>query len=238
MAVTDETASPAILFEGVSKRFGETVVLQDVSFTVGKGEVVCITGPSGAGKTTLLRLVNALTEPDAGRIQVDRFEVTSPALDKQALRLHVGTVFQRYSLFPHKSALENITMGQRQVLGRGKAEAEEKARALLVKLEVDGLALRYPGELSAGQQQRVALARALAMDPRIVLLDEVTAALDPRMVDSVAALLREMAAGGMSFLASSHDSRFVASVADRVGYLDRGALGALERPMAAETTTS
>ncbi|MBU0726888.1 MAG: ATP-binding cassette domain-containing protein [Alphaproteobacteria bacterium] len=230
--MTEASAAPAILFEAVSKRFDDTVVLDNVSFTVQRGEAVCIMGPSGTGKTTLLRLVNALTTPDSGRIRVDRFDVTSPILEKQALRLHVGTVFQRYSLFPHKSALENVSMGQRQVLGRHKAAAEEKARDLLAKLEIDELRDRYPGELSAGQQQRVALARALAMDPQIVLLDEVTAALDPRMVDKVASLLRDLAATGMSFLASSHDGRFVSSLSDKVGYLSHGQLSDLQPPAA------
>lgn len=226
----DPVATAAIRFENVSKRFDETPVLDAVSFTALPGQVVCIAGPSGTGKTTLLRLVNALTPADGGLIQAGPFTVTRPGIDLQALRRYVGMVFQRYSLFPHKSVLENLTMGPRQVLRRARAEAEEQAIDLLDRLEVAELRDRYPGELSAGQQQRVALVRALAMDPKILLLDEVTAALDPRMVDKVAELIRQMAATGMTILASSHDMRFATLCADLLAQLDGGRLGPLLPP--------
>ena len=228
--VTEPVAAPAIRFETVCKRFDETPVLDAVSFTVLPGQVVCIAGPSGTGKTTLLRLVNALTPADEGHIQVGPFTVTQPGIDVQALRRYVGMVFQRYSLFPHKSVLENLTMGPRQVLRRPRGEAEDRAIDLLNRLEIAELRDRYPGELSAGQQQRVALVRALAMDPKILLLDEVTAALDPRMVDKVAELIRQMAAAGMTILASSHDMRFATICADLLAQLDRGRLGPLLPP--------
>ncbi|EKE78058.1 ABC transporter [Oceanibaculum indicum P24] len=227
---TETVTTAAIRFEDVSKHFGETPVLEAVSFTVLPGQVVCIAGPSGTGKTTLLRLVNALTPADQGHIQAGPFNVTQPGTDLQALRRYVGMVFQRYSLFPHKSVLENLTMGPRQVLRRPRAEAEEQAIDLLNRLEVAELRERYPGELSAGQQQRVALVRALTMDPKILLLDEVTAALDPRMVDKVAELIRQMAATGMTILASSHDMRFATLCADLLAQLDRGRLGPLQPP--------
>ncbi|RKQ73508.1 amino acid ABC transporter ATP-binding protein [Oceanibaculum indicum] len=227
---TETVTTAAIRFEDVSKHFGETPVLEAVSFSVLPGQVVCIAGPSGTGKTTLLRLVNALTPADQGHIQAGPFNVTQPGTDLQALRRYVGMVFQRYSLFPHKSVLENLTMGPRQVLRRPRAEAEEQAIDLLARLEVAELRERYPGELSAGQQQRVALVRALTMDPKILLLDEVTAALDPRMVDKVAELIRQMAATGMTILASSHDMRFATLCADLLAQLDRGRLGPLQPP--------
>ena len=229
---TEPATATALRFENVSKRFDETPVLDTVSFTVLPGQVVCIAGPSGTGKTTLLRLVNALTPADQGHIQVGPFTVTQPGTDLQALRRYVGMVFQRYSLFPHKSVLENLTMGPRQVLRRPRAEAEEQAIDLLARLEVAELRDRYPGELSAGQQQRVALVRALTMDPKILLLDEVTAALDPRMVDKVAELIRQMAAAGMTILASSHDMRFATLCADLLTQLDRGRLAPLQPPPA------
>ena len=158
--------------------------------------------------------------------------MTQPGTDLQALRRYVGMVFHRYSLFPHKSVLENLTMGPRQVLRRPRAEAEEQAIDLLARLEVAELRDRYPGELSAGQQQRVALVRALTMNPKILLLDEVTAALDPRMVDKVAELIRQMAAAGMTILASSHDMRFATLCADLLAQLDRGRLAPLQPPPA------
>ena len=229
---TEPVTAAAPRFESVSKRFDETPVLDAVSFTVLPGQVVCIAGPSGTGKTTLLRLVNALTPADQGHIQVGPFTVTQPGTDLQALRRYVGMVFQRYSLFPHKSVLENLTMGPRQVLRRPRAEAEEQAIDLLARLEVAELRDRYPGELSAGQQQRVALVRALTMNPKILLLDEVTAALDPRMVDKVAELIRQMAAAGMTILASSHDMRFATLCADLLAQLDRGRLAPLQPPPA------
>jgi ABC-type polar amino acid transport system ATPase subunit len=234
LATEPETAA-AIRFERVSKRFDATPVLEAVSFAVLPGQVLCIAGPSGTGKTTLLRLVNALTPADEGHIQAGPFAVTQASTDLQALRRYVGMVFQRYSLFPHKSVLENLTMGPHQVLRRPRAEAEEQAIDLLARLEVAELRDRYPGELSAGQQQRVALVRALTMDPKILLLDEVTAALDPRMVDMVADLIRQMAATGMTILASSHDMRFATLCADLLARLDKGRLGPLLPPEKADT---
>lgn len=222
MAVT------AIRFSNVSLAFGATPILTDVSFEIATGECVCVSGPSGNGKTTLLRLVNGLARPDSGAIHVGGMEVTAPGANLTALRRHAGMVFQRYSLFPHKTALENVAMGQRQVLGRSREDAEARALSLMAELEVADLAARFPNALSAGQQQRLALARALAMDPKLLLLDEVTAALDPRMVEKVAAIVRAQLANGVTVLASSHDERFVSQVAGRTARLEGGVLSSLE----------
>ena len=225
------SAAPAFIqLVGVAKSFGDHRVLDGLTLDVAVGEVVCIMGPSGTGKTTLLRSVNALTRVDTGTIRVGELAVTDPQVDLHRLRRMVGMVFQRLGLFPHYTALDNAVMGQVDILKRERKTAEDRARGLFDQLHIDTLRDRYPGELSAGQQQRVALARTLAMDPQAILLDEVTAALDPRMVDRVGRLIRQFAATGMAVLASSHDAQFVADVADRAGYLDQGRLHHLGPP--------
>lgn len=225
MAVT-----PAVLIENVSLAFGETRVFDGLDLSVEPGSCVCIGGASGVGKTTLLRLVNGLTRPDSGRVAVGGIEVTAPGGDLVALRRHAGMVFQTFSLFPHKTALENVTMGQRQILGRSREEAEERALAIMGRLEVADLSLRYPNGLSAGQQQRVALARTLVMDPKVLLLDEVTASLDPRMVEVVAEIVRAARDKGATVLAASHDERFISLVVNRRLRLEAGTLHAVTAP--------
>jgi polar amino acid transport system ATP-binding protein len=215
-------ADAYVSLHDVAKRFDETIVLDDISLSIKLGEIVCVMGPSGSGKTTLLRSVNALSPVDKGRITVGDHVVTDANVDLRSLRLTIGMVFQRFGLFPHKSALENIVMGQVDILARSRAEATDKARGLLDRLGIDEFRDRYPGQLSSGQQQRVALARTLAMDTKALLLDEITASLDPRMVERIGQLIKERAAAGTAILASSHDLQFVASFADNVAYLDGG----------------
>lgn len=226
MAVT----TPAVLFEDVSLAFGTTPILDRVSLALKAGACLCISGPSGNGKTTLLRLVNGLTRPDSGRIVVGDIEVTAPGADLVALRRHAGMVFQKSSLFPHKTALENVTMGQRQILGRSREAAEQRALAVMAQLEIADLGGRYPNALSAGQQQRIALVRALVMDPKVLLLDEVTASLDPRMVEKVAEIVRAERDKGTTVLASSHDETFVSRVATDRMRLEAGALKPVAPP--------
>ena len=217
-----------IRVEKVSLNFGSTKVLDAVDLVVEKGTCVAVSGPSGNGKTTLLRLINGLEKPDSGTVSVDGIVVSGPNTDLVSLRRRVGMVFQRYSLFPHKSALENVMMGQVQVLGRTRVDAASKARDLMNALSVAELADRYPNALSAGQQQRVALARTLAMDPDVLLLDEVTAALDPGMAEQVARLLRAALGKGVTILASSHDTAFVRHFADVTTTLEAGRLSTLQ----------
>jgi polar amino acid transport system ATP-binding protein len=225
------TADAAFVrLNGVVKRFDETTVLDDITLSVDAGDIVCVMGPSGSGKTTLLRVVNALTPVDGGRILVGDHVVTDTGADLRVLRRQIGMVFQRLALFPHKTALENVTMGQIDILKRPQAEAVEKARGLLSRLGIDDLRDRYPGQLSSGQQQRVALVRTLAMDTKALLLDEVTASLDPRMVERVGLLIKEYAAAGTAILVSSHDLQFVSSFADHVAYLDGGHMRQVGQP--------
>ena len=219
-----------VSLNGVAKRFDETVVLDDISLDVKAGAIVCVMGPSGSGKTTLLRTINGLTPVDAGRIAVDGYVVTDPGVDLRALRSTVGMVFQRLGLFPHRTALDNVVMGQVDILKRSQGDAIDNARSLLNRLGIDEFRDRYPGQLSSGQQQRVALARTLAMDTKALLLDEVTAALDPRMVERIGLLIKERAAAGTAVLASSHDLQFVANFADDVAYLDGGRMRQVGRP--------
>ena len=190
---------PIVALNDVHKSFGAVEVLKGVTFDVRKGEVICIIGPSGSGKSTLLRCINALVPINSGSIRVEGQEVHDPALDKLELRKKVGMVFQSYNLFPHKTALENMMMAPMLVLKRPKDEVEAQARRLIKKVRLEGKEAAYPGELSGGQQQRVAIARALAMNPDIMLFDEVTAALDPETVKEVLVTIRELAEEGMTF---------------------------------------
>jgi len=187
-----------------------------------KGEVICVIGPSGSGKSTLLRCVNALVPIDSGSILVEGQEVNDPKLDKLALRRKVGMVFQQYNLFPHRTALENIMMAPIQVLGHDRAEVEERARKLLKKVRLSEKADNYPGHLSGGQQQRVAIARALAMQPEVILFDEVTAALDPETVKEVLFTIRELVEDGLTCILVTHEMKFAREVSHRVYFTDRG----------------
>jgi polar amino acid transport system ATP-binding protein len=213
---------PIVGIKDVHKSFGPIEVLKGVSMDVRKGEVVCIIGPSGSGKSTLLRCINALVPINSGSIQVEGQEVHDPALDKLELRKKVGMVFQSYNLFPHKTALENVMMAPIHVLKRPKEEVEAQARGLIKKVRLEGKEDAYPGELSGGQQQRVAIARSLAMNPDIMLFDEVTAALDPETVKEVLVTIRELAEEGMTCMLVTHEMGFAREVGDHIYFTDRG----------------
>jgi polar amino acid transport system ATP-binding protein len=215
---------PLVEMRDVHKTFGALEVLKGISLNVMKREVICIIGPSGSGKSTLLRCVNALVPIDSGSILVDGQEVNDPRLDKLALRRKVGMVFQQYNLFPHRTALDNIMMAPIHVLKRDKAEVEEQARALIRKVRLEGKEQSYPGELSGGQQQRIAIARSLAMNPDIMLFDEVTAALDPETVKDVLVTIRQLTEEGMTCVIVTHEMGFAREVADQVYFTDRGIL--------------
>ena len=207
---------------GLHKSFGEREVLKGIDLTVAQGEVVCVIGPSGSGKSTLLRCVNLLEQPTAGTVTVLGTEVTDPDVDIDAVRTHVGMVFQQFNLFPHRSVLDNCTLAQRQVLRRGKAEAEAVARRNLEHVGLGDRADSVPGQLSGGQQQRVAIARALSMDPALMLFDEPTSALDPELVGDVLSVMRDLAEAGMTMLVVTHEMAFAREVADRVVFMDDG----------------
>ncbi|MBM3596835.1 MAG: amino acid ABC transporter ATP-binding protein [Alphaproteobacteria bacterium] len=215
---------PIVRLVDVHKSFGSNEVLKGVGFDVTKGEVVCIIGPSGSGKSTLLRCVNALVPIERGSILVEGQEVNDKDLDKLALRRKVGMVFQQYNLFPHKTALQNIMMAPIHVLKQDRAEVEARARRLLKKVRLADKAAAYPGELSGGQQQRVAIARSLAMNPDIMLFDEVTAALDPETVKEVLLTIRELAAEGMTCLIVTHEMGFARELAHHIYFTDRGVI--------------
>ena len=189
---------PIVSLENVHKSFGTLEVLKGISFDVMKGEVICIIGPSGSGKSTLIRCINALNSINSGSIKVRGLEVNDPDLNKLELRKNVGMVFQQYNLFPHKTALENIMMAPMLVLKESKDEVLSKARSLIRKVRLEDKENTYPGELSGGQQQRVAIARSLAMNPDVMLFDEVTAALDPETVKEVLVTIKELASEGMT----------------------------------------
>jgi polar amino acid transport system ATP-binding protein len=208
----------------VHKSFGKVDVLKGVSMDVRKGEVACIIGPSGSGKSTLLRCVNALVPIDRGSIRVEGQEVHDPKVDKLELRKKVGMVFQQYNLFPHRTALQNIMMAPTMVLKRPKDEVEALARRLLRKVRLEGKEDAYPGELSGGQQQRVAIARSLAMQPDVMLFDEVTAALDPETVKEVLVTIRELAEEGMTCMIVTHEMGFAREIGDEIYFTDRGVI--------------
>jgi polar amino acid transport system ATP-binding protein len=215
---------PIISLKEVRKSFGELEVLKGVSFDVMKGEVICIIGPSGSGKSTLIRCVNALNDIQGGSITVEGQEVHDPNLDKLELRKKVGMVFQQYNLFPHKTALENVMMAPLKVLRQDRTEVEARARALIKKVRLEGKENSYPGELSGGQQQRVAIARSLAMNPDVMLFDEVTAALDPETVKEVLVTIRELAEEGMTCILVTHEMGFAREVADHIYFTDKGVI--------------
>src|SRR5436189_520653 len=216
---------PLVRLADVHKTFGGGVeVLKGISMDVMKGEVVCIIGPSGSGKSTLLRCINALVPIDRGSILVEGQEVNDPKLNKLALRRKVGMVFQQYNLFPHKTALENVMMAPIHVLKRDRREVEAQALALIAKVRLQGKEAAYPGELSGGQQQRIAIARSLAMNPDVMLFDEVTAALDPETVKEVLVTIRDLAEEGMTCVIVTHEMGFAREVADHIYFTDRGVI--------------
>lgn len=215
---------PIVSIKDVHKSFGELEVLKGISMDVMKGEVICIIGPSGSGKSTLIRCVNALNDIQSGSIKVEGLEVNNPNLNKLELRKKVGMVFQQYNLFPHKTALENVMMAPIKVLKQPVEQVEATARALIKKVRLEGKEGSYPGELSGGQQQRVAIARSLAMNPDIMLFDEVTAALDPETVKEVLVTIKELAEEGMTCMLVTHEMGFAREIADHIYFTDRGVI--------------
>ena len=215
---------PIVSLKEVRKSFGALEVLKGVSLDVMKGEVICIIGPSGSGKSTLIRCINGLNDIQGGSITVEGQEVHDVKLDKLELRKKVGMVFQQYNLFPHKTALENVMMAPLKVLKQEKSDVEARARKLIKKVRLEGKENSYPGELSGGQQQRVAIARSLAMNPDVMLFDEVTAALDPETVKEVLVTIRELAEDGMTCILVTHEMGFAREVADHIYFTDRGVI--------------
>jgi polar amino acid transport system ATP-binding protein len=216
------SSQPIVSLKNVRKSFGDFEVLKGISFDVMKGQVICIIGPSGSGKSTVLRCINALVPINEGSITVEGQEVHDPRLDKLTLRKKVGMVFQQYNLFPHRTAIENIMMAPIHVLKQNKEAVRERAVKLLAKVRLAGKEDAFPGELSGGQQQRVAIARSLAMNPDVMLFDEVTAALDPETVKEVLVTIRELAEEGMTCLLVTHEMGFAREVGDHIYFTDRG----------------
>jgi polar amino acid transport system ATP-binding protein len=214
--------------EGVRKSFGDLHVLRGIDLDIAKGEVVCVLGPSGSGKSTLLRCINLLEPPDGGRILLEGMEITAGRGKNQMgvdlVRRRVGMVFQQFNLFPHKSAIENVSLAQQKVLNRGHGEARTKAAGLLKRVGLADKLDEFPDRLSGGQQQRVAIARALAMDPHVMLFDEVTSALDPELIKEVLDVMRELADEGMTMIVVTHEMGFARDVGDRVVVMDQGVI--------------
>ncbi|RJK96105.1 amino acid ABC transporter ATP-binding protein [Vallicoccus soli] len=217
-----EAPAPVLAVEGLVKLFGETPVLRGVDLAVGEHEVVCVIGASGSGKSTLMRCLNLLEQVDDGRVLLDGQDVTDPRADADAVRRRIGVVFQAYNLFPHMSVLDNVTLAPRVVHGLPRREAEERAMALLARVGLADKARDYPDRLSGGQQQRAAIVRAVLPGPRLLLLDEVTSALDPELVGEVLSLVRDLKGQGMTILMATHEMGFARQVADRVCFLDEG----------------
>jgi len=224
------TGDALLEFEGVDKYFGDTHVLQDITLDVEDGEVCVVVGPSGSGKSTLLRCANRLEEIRAGEIRLDGRSISDPDADINRLRQRIGMVFQSFNLFPHKTALENVTLAPRKVRGVDDETARQRGEELLSEVGLSDQAGSYPDQLSGGQQQRVAIARALAMDPRVMLFDEVTSALDPELVGEVLGVMRGLADDGMTMMVVTHEMGFAREVADRVVLMDEGRIVEVGEP--------
>jgi polar amino acid transport system ATP-binding protein len=217
-------AQNILVIEQLRLSYGALEVLSGIDMVIAPSELVFLIGPSGSGKSTLLRCCNRLEEPNSGRIFVDGEEVTARGVNLNRLRQRIGMVFQSFNLYPHLSAFGNVTLALRKVMGKSRAEAAELALAALDRVGLKEKAMSFPSELSGGQQQRVAIARALALEPKIMLFDEPTSALDPELVGDVLAVMRELKDTGMTMLVVSHEMRFARSVADKVVFLDGGAI--------------
>lgn len=215
-------AQPLVVLEGVEKRFGAVRALASVDLAVQRGEVVVVIGPSGSGKSTLCRTINRLEAIDAGRVVFDGVPLPAEGRELAALRADIGMVFQSFNLFAHKSVLDNVTLAPMKVKGVPRAQAEERARALLARVGIADKADKMPAQLSGGQQQRAAIARALAMDPKVMLFDEPTSALDPEYVREVLDVMRDLAAEGMTMVVVTHEMGFARQAADRVVFMDAG----------------
>jgi polar amino acid transport system ATP-binding protein len=212
----------AVVLERVVKSFGKLEVLSGIDLDVAEHEVVCLIGASGSGKSTLLRCVNLLEPVDAGRILIHGDDITAPGVDQNRLRRRIGIVFQAFNLFPHMNVLDNVTLAPRKALRMGRDAANERGIELLERFGLADKRDEFPDRLSGGQQQRAAIVRALAMEPDIMLLDEVTSALDPELVGEVLGVIRDLATGGMTMLVATHEMGFARETADRVCFLDRG----------------
>jgi polar amino acid transport system ATP-binding protein len=218
------SAEPLLRLEGVSKAYGHSEVLHGIDLDLAPHEVVCLIGASGCGKSTLLKCSNLIEPVTSGRIVFDGEEITAPDADVDRVRQRIGIVFQAYNLFPHMTVLANVTLAPRKVLKLPAEEAERRARELLARFGLADKAGEYPDRLSGGQQQRAAIVRALAMEPQLMLLDEITSALDPELVGEVLTVVRELAEGGMTMLIATHEMGFARQIADRVCFLDGGVI--------------
>jgi polar amino acid transport system ATP-binding protein len=222
---TARDAEQAVLrIDNVVKSFGETEVLRGISLNVEHHEVVALIGGSGSGKSTLLRCINLLEQVDDGQIFLDNRELTDPRVKQDEVRTHIGIVFQQFNLFPHMSVADNVALASRHVFKKNKVEAREEAHRLLERIGLGEKADEFPDRLSGGQQQRAAIARAIATNPRILLLDEVTSALDPELVGEVLDLIRELKQAGVTIVMATHEMDFARDVADRVAFLDNGVI--------------
>jgi polar amino acid transport system ATP-binding protein len=219
-----DRSGAAIDVQDLHKSFGANEVLKGIDFHVGNGQVVCVIGPSGSGKSTLLRCVNMLETPTSGKIFVEGEEITDPDADVDQLRARIGMVFQQFNLFPHMTVLRNLTIAQEKVKGRKKDEAVEIARSTLAKVGLSEKESAYPAHLSGGQSQRVAIARALAMNPDMMLFDEPTSALDPELVGDVLAVMKDLAAEGMTMMVVTHEMGFAREVGDKLVFMDDGVI--------------
>jgi ABC-type polar amino acid transport system ATPase subunit len=221
-AVTSPNWGPMVRLEGVRKSFGDNLVLDGIDLSVATGEVLVIIGPSGSGKSTLLRCVNLLEPIQEGRIYLEGVEITAKGAQVSRVRQHIGIVFQQFNLFPHLTAMDNLTLAARRILKMRRRDAEARARELLAMVGLEEKAGQHPHQLSGGQQQRVAIARALMMNPHVMLFDEVTSALDPELVGEVLVVMRDLARTGMTMLVVTHEMHFARDVGDRVVFMDEG----------------
>lgn len=217
-----ENQTPIVSIRSLKKAFGDNIVLHDINLDVHRGEKVVVLGPSGSGKSTMLRCINALEDVTGGTITVDGIAITDPKVNINKVREHLGMVFQRFNLWPHKTVLENVMLAQRVVLGRADGDSRNRAQELLRMVGLADKAEAYPASLSGGQQQRVAIARALAMEPKVMLFDEPTSALDPELVGEVLAVMTKLAESGMTMIVVTHEIGFAREVADRVIFMDGG----------------
>jgi polar amino acid transport system ATP-binding protein len=224
LSVNGNANTSFVQVKGVSKWFGSLQVLNQVSLHVPEHNVVCLIGASGSGKSTLLRCLNKLERVEEGEIVVDGVRITQDKIDVNALRKKIGIVFQAYNLFPHMTVLQNVMLAPRKARNVPRGEAEWAARTLLSRIGLEEKADEYPDRLSGGQQQRVAIVRALAMEPKLMLLDEITSALDPQLVSDVLSLVRELADSGMTMIIATHEMGFAREVADKVCFLDNGVI--------------
>jgi len=221
-AAVAEPSTPKLSMRGVRKSFGSTVVLDGIDLDVAVGDVITLIGASGSGKSTLLRCVNLLEPTDDGQLFLDGVDIAEPGLDPDPIRRRIGMVFQSFNLFPHMSVIDNVAIGPRKVLGTDKSTARENASAMLARLGLTDRADAYPDQLSGGQQQRVAIARSLAMNPEVMLLDEITSALDPELVGEVLDVVRGLKDAGMTMLFATHEMAFAREISDRVCFLHQG----------------